>query len=163
MSGPALPGASQALVAAALGGLLSASLAACGGSSTTTPTNASGGDGDPAPGTISTIASADGGTIATTEPTTPANGDSPIPRTECLDGVYAAADRQITSSSAGTVAQDDFQTRCAAANGIYETQPNCGGSNSCRGMSYDSNTETLTEHTCRATNTCAGFSCVVCS
>ncbi len=155
-----LPGASQALIAAALGGLLSASLAACSGS-TTTPSGSSGTSGNG--GTPVITVAADGGSYATTEPTTPENGDSPIPRTECADGVYATSDRQVTSRTAGSVAEDDFKTRCAAANGMYETQPNCGGSNSCRGMSYDANTETLTEHTCRATNTCAGFSCVVCS
>jgi hypothetical protein len=29
-------------------------------------------------------------------------------------------------------------------------------------MSYDTETQTLLQHTCRATNTCAGFSCVIC-
>ena len=156
MSDASLPGASPALVAAAIGGLLAASLAACGGSGSTA--SAGGGDGPPA----TPVTRADGGIVATTEPTTPANGDSPIPRTECADGVYAEADRSVTTRTSGSVAQADFQARCAAESGIYETQPNCGGSNSCRGMSYDSKTQTLTEHTCRATNTCAGFSCVTC-
>jgi hypothetical protein len=160
MSEASFPGASQALVTAALAGLFAASVAACSGSTTTgTGTGSGTTDGT----TITSIAAADGGTFATTEPTTPANGDSPIPRTECADGVYAEGDRQVKTATVGAVEQSDFQAQCAAASGIYEQQPNCGGSNSCRGMSYDANTQTLTEHTCRATNTCAGFSCVVCS
>ena len=69
---------------------------------------------------------------------------------------------QVLSREIATMTQDDFTAACAAKNGIFEIQPNCGGSNACRGMSYDSNTATYTEHSCRATNTCAGMSCVVC-
>jgi hypothetical protein len=58
--------------------------------------------------------------------------------------------------------QDVFTSQCNARHGLFEVQPHCGGSNACRGMSYDSETKTLTEHSCRATNTCAGFSCVIC-
>jgi len=57
---------------------------------------------------------------------------------------------------------DQFTAQCEAQAGIVEVQPHCGGSNSCRGMSYDVDTQTLAEHTCRATNTCAGYNCVIC-
>jgi len=86
--------------------------------------------------------------------------DTPIPDTTCDGGVVPSP--QVTSATAGAVAQADFESECADKGGIFEVQPNCGGSNACRGMSYDSATQTLTEHTCRATNSCAGFSCVVC-
>jgi hypothetical protein len=59
--------------------------------------------------------------------------------------------------------QQQFEDMCSARDGIFEIQPHCGGSNACRGFSYDSGTLTLTEHTCRATNQCGGWSCVICS
>jgi hypothetical protein len=101
---------------------------------------------------------ADSDASGSTVPTT--NGDTPIPDTACDGGV--SPDPTITSSTVGVVTLDQFTSQCNAVNGILETQPHCGGSNACRGMSYDSNTQTLTEHTCRATNSCAGYSCVVC-
>jgi hypothetical protein len=129
MSGPSetSPGASQALLAAALGGLLCVASSACSSSSS-------------AP--------------VTTQ-------DTPIPATACTSGVIAHP--SATSITAvDDVTQDSFKSQCDAKNGIFETQPECGGSNACRGMSYDSKTTTLMEHTCQATNTCAGYSCVVC-
>jgi len=57
---------------------------------------------------------------------------------------------------------DLFTSQCNAENGIVEIQPHCGGSNACRGMSYDTELQTLIEHTCRSMNSCAGYSCVVC-
>ena len=59
-----------------------------------------------------------------------------------------------------TLTLEQFTALCDSMNGIFEIQPHCGGSNACRGMSYDTGTQTLTEHTCRGTNTCAGYSCV---
>ena len=118
-------GASQALLAAALGGLLC--VAGCSSSNSSTPAT---------------------------------NEDSPIPNTQCptMD-----ANPSVTSITAvNDETQDVFQSQCAAKNGIFEVQPQCGGANACKGMSYDSKTETMMEHTCRATNTCAGYSCVVC-
>jgi hypothetical protein len=91
---------------------------------------------------------------------TPANPHTPIPATKCASG--QVPNPAVTSTVVGAVTQDAFAAQCAAQNGIFEIQPLCSGSNSCRGMSYDSGTQTLTEHSCQATNTCAGFSCVVC-
>jgi hypothetical protein len=125
-------GASPALLAAALGGLLCVTCAACGTSA----------------GSPSDVA------------VTQTNGDTPIPSTACDGGV--SPDPTVTARTTGALTQGQFAALCSAANGILETQPHCGGSNACRGMSYDSETQTLTEHTCRATNSCAGFSCVVC-
>jgi hypothetical protein len=89
------------------------------------------------------------------------NGDTPVPATSC-DGPVSS-DPAVTSSTViANMTRDDFAARCDARHGILEVQPHCGGSNACRGLSYDSGTGALTEHTCRATNTCAGFSCVIC-
>jgi len=57
---------------------------------------------------------------------------------------------------------DTFTSQCGAENGVVEIQPHCGGSNACRGMSYDTELQLLVVHTCRAMNSCAGYSCVVC-
>jgi hypothetical protein len=54
-----------------------------------------------------------------------------------------------------------FTQVCDARHGTIELHSHCGGMNSCKGMSYDTATQILTEHTCRALNTCAGYSCVV--
>lgn len=127
-------GASQALLSAALGGLLSLASVACGSSGASASAAA-----------------------ASTETT---NGDTPIPATACDGGV--SPDPTVTSTAAGALTLGQFTSQCNTLNGIVEIQPHCGGSNACRGMSYDTETQTLSEHTCRATNTCAGYSCVVC-
>jgi len=87
--------------------------------------------------------------------------DTPIPATACDAGVSPSP--KVTSSTVVVLTEDAFKARCATRGGVMELQPHCGGSNECRGMSYDSETQTLTEHTCRGTNSCAGFSCVICS
>ncbi len=88
-----------------------------------------------------------------------ATGDTPQPATTCSD---QRPDPHVVQKTTVDESEDDFKSACAARNGIFEIQPGCGGSNACRGMSYDSDAHTLIEHTCRATNTCAGYSCVVC-
>jgi len=80
---------------------------------------------------------------------------------ECDGGVVP--DAGVTS---GTVVpgltRGDFTTKCDDLHGVVEIQPHCGGLNACRGMSYDTNTQVLTMHTCRGTNSCAGYTCVIC-
>ena len=87
--------------------------------------------------------------------------DTPQPNTACQTGV--SPNPQVTSTSVVQLTQDQFKAQCDQRHGVFEVQPECGGSNSCRGMSYDTKTETLTEHNCRATNTCAGYTCVICN
>ncbi|HEX7665852.1 MAG TPA: hypothetical protein VF407_15100, partial [Polyangiaceae bacterium] len=87
-------------------------------------------------------------------------GDTPQPDTTCSDA--PRPDKAVTQRTVVETSEDDFKAQCAARNGIFEVQPGCGVSNACRGMSYDSGTKALTEHTCRALNSCAGYSCVVC-
>lgn len=72
------------------------------------------------------------------------------------------ANPSVTSSKMVTMTQEEFAHQCTSLDGVMAIQPECGGSNVCRGMSYDTGTETLTEHTSRGTNTCAGYTCIVC-
>lgn len=68
----------------------------------------------------------------------------------------------ITLSETKDVTLEAFTADCDALGGVIEIHPHCGGSNSCKGMSYDTGTKVYTEHTCKGLNTCAGFSCVLC-
>jgi hypothetical protein len=156
---------SQALLSAALGGLLcvtaAASQAACSSATLTHPTPGTSSSATTGPGGSSSSASTPQGTASTSDTTTVAtNPDAPIPDTTCDGGV--SPNPQVTSSTAGAVTQDQFTALCLAQNGFFELQPHCGGSNACRGMSYDSTTQTLIDHTCRGMNSCAGFSCLIC-
>jgi len=173
---PSLP-ASQVLLSAALCGLLGASLAC----RTDKPSEApeSGGDdatvgGEEASATVPSDASSAGDSsapppspdsgddaTASTPPGDDSGSDVAAPPFQCDGGVFA--DAGVTSSMTVTnMTLATFTSQCDMLYGVVEIIPECRGSNSCRGMSYDSGTETLTQHTCRATNTCAGYSCVVC-
>jgi len=152
---------------AAISGFLSVA-AACGGmgaapNSTEPPSGSNAVDAENVAAGSDAAASAsfaDSGAMVTISPDTPPNPHTPIPATKCASGQVPHP--TVTSTVVGAITQDEFALRCAAQNGIFEIQPLCGGSNSCRGMSYDSGSQTLTEHSCQATNTCAGYSCVVC-
>lgn len=102
------------------------------------------------------------GALLSTLPACDGTTASPAPNTpfECASGVSATP--EVTATTAQPMTQEDFTAECTARNGVFEIEPHCGGLNHCRGMSYDTTTQTLTEHTCRGTNTCAGFSCIVC-
>jgi len=93
-----------------------------------------------------------------------ASGDAPAEAAsgpyECDGGVVD--DAGITSSQVLSMTLEDFTAQCNAKNGVVEIEPHCGGSNNCRGMSYDTTTQVLTEHGCRGLNTCAGYSCIIC-
>ena len=78
------------------------------------------------------------------------------------DGGVSSNPSVTASSVVADLTLDRFTAQCDARSGVVELQPHCGGLNNCRGMSYDTGTQTLTEHTCRATNTCAGYTCVIC-
>jgi hypothetical protein len=56
---------------------------------------------------------------------------------------------------------DTFKSECMQQQGKLEMHSHCGGMNSCNGFSYDTTTQVFTEHTCKALNTCSGYSCVV--
>jgi hypothetical protein len=68
----------------------------------------------------------------------------------------------ITSSKVVSgMTLEKFTAECDARGGRVEIIPECGGTNSCKGLSYDEGTQTLTEHTCHSMNTCAGYSCKI--
>lgn len=94
------------------------------------------------------------------QPATDAELDGGTEIQGCTTGVVD--DPRVTSTTTGEMSEADFTSRCDSAGGVVQVEPHCGGHNQCRGFSYDSNTQALTENTCRATNTCGGFSCIVC-
>jgi hypothetical protein len=177
--------ASKAMLAAALGGLLGLGGAGCvpkweggttgssaGGASTASSSNnggstsdggsATGGGGSGAGGNGaggSTTASGGGGDGGGGG--TPTNPHTPIPNTECASG--QVPNPMVTSSTMMVMTEQQFKDLCSQHMGIFEVQPLCGGSNACRGIAYDSGTGILTEHTCKGTNTCAGYNCVICN
>lgn len=68
----------------------------------------------------------------------------------------------VTSSTVDdAMTLEKFTAECTSRNGTLEIHSHCGGANSCSGMSYDTGTHVLTEHTCSGLNTCAGYSCIV--
>lgn len=70
---------------------------------------------------------------------------------------------KVTSSRPlAEMSQAEFTQMCDERKGRVEVHPHCGGVNTCRGFSYDSDADVFTEHTCRAANTCTGFTCVIC-
>ena len=88
----------------------------------------------------------------------PACGASPGSTTSA-----AAADAQGQITSSRVVAgltEADFKSMCDARDGTVEVMAHCGGLASARGFSYDIETQTLSEHTCKGANTCAGWNCV---
>jgi len=68
---------------------------------------------------------------------------------------------QITSSRiVEGLTENGFKTMCDAVGGTVEVLSHCGGLASARGFSYDTATQTLSEHTCKGANTCAGWNCI---
>src|SRR5258707_429449 len=56
----------------------------------------------------------------------------------------------VTSSAIVTdMTLEKFTAECDARHGVVEIPPHCGGFNTCMGMSYWSETQELTEHTCK--------------
>lgn len=64
----------------------------------------------------------------------------------------------ISTTKDETVTLASFKVTCDARGGLVQTHASCAGSNTCAGVSF--NEGTLTEHTCKAMNGCAGMSCV---
>lgn len=67
----------------------------------------------------------------------------------------------------GAVSLAEFTALCARSSqltrsgrpGVVQVHASCAGTNSCRGMTYQTWNEVY-EHTCRGVNSCAGWSCV---
>lgn len=184
------PDASKAMLTAALGGLLSFGVTSgcvfsvseqddgpevtstTNGTSSSATSSSSGMGGAPSTssatststdaGTTSSVATGStvSGTATGSTATGATNPHTPIPDTACVDGIVP--NPVVTLSTVVGITQSQFEAMCAEANGIFEIQPLCGGSNACRGFTYDTGSMTYTEHTCQHTNTCAGYNCVVC-
>jgi hypothetical protein len=77
----------------------------------------------------------------------------------CGDGTESGSgvlsERVVPALDAAT-----FDEQCAERAGVLQFHAHCGGVNLCRGLSYDTETLVLSEHTCRGLNTCGGMSCV---
>jgi mono/diheme cytochrome c family protein len=84
-------------------------------------------------------------------------------------GAGCAADAAVTDDAprevreihdaALTVAK--FKDMCEDRGGLTQTHAACSGTNSCRGLIYNSWAgDTIIEHTCRGFNSCTGISCV---
>lgn len=157
--------ASDKLLGAALGGLL-ALAPACASKNPGEPAADSGQSQDATDlvdaSPFLDAALADAALDASSDAPLDAAPDAPVDASlACPSGVSDAA--EITSSEVvfGLTLQQ-FTDECTQRGGAVEIEPHCGGENSCRGMSYDTNTQTLTEHTCKGMNTCAGYSCIIC-
>jgi hypothetical protein len=168
--------ASRALVSAALAGLLCVAVNACTSESDEEAVNsaldasAGGSAGTGSGGSAG--APVDGSTtdaVADSEPELDAG-----PTSDAADA-EASAEAGVVCDDAGTDAGvitssavvpdmtlEKFTADCDALGGTVEIHPHCGGANSCKGMSYDTDTLVFTEHTCKGLNTCAGYSCVLC-
>jgi len=54
-----------------------------------------------------------------------------------------------------------FSAECEKRGGLVQTHAVCAGNNACKGLSFNKYSYELTEHTCKALNSCGGMSCVV--
>jgi hypothetical protein len=67
-----------------------------------------------------------------------------------------------TLLSEGKLTYEQVRALCDARGGHMETYAACAGANRCRGLSYLAyDPFPLTEHTCKGSNSCSGFGCVV--
>jgi hypothetical protein len=159
---------SEKLLAAALGGLMAATPACSSGFLTLHDPV----DDAPAPSPAA-------GTDASTSTSTP-DSDGPGPGDGGVVADANASSRPVTDASIACTVHADpaavtsstqdpnmslatFSAECAARGGVVEVEPHCGGLNSCRGVSWDTITHVVSEHTCKGMNTCAGYSCIICS
>jgi hypothetical protein len=80
----------------------------------------------------------------------------------CDDGNSSDGTGKILSSSVRPdLTLEEFTEECDDQQGEVELHAHCGGVNSCKGFSYDDETFVFTVHSCKALNTCSGYSCVV--
>ncbi len=85
-----------------------------------------------------------------------------VHRVSAEAGCDVVPDRHITSTDASFgMTLEIFTAMCDRAGGFVEIHPHCGGANSCKGFSYDEGVHVWTEHTCAGLNTCNGYSCVI--
>jgi len=156
--------ASRALLTAALGGLLFFATPAC---STSHPAASDAGAVDTGTVVVDTGAPTDTSatdTGASSDASDAADGDAeagPVdtggPDASCADAGVGVTKTVIDA----TMTLEIFTKMCEARGGKLELHSHCGGANTCKGFSYDTATQALTEHSCKGWNTCAGYSCVI--
>ncbi len=155
--------ASRALLTAALGGLLCVGMPACSATDPGSDTVAPGGRPDAALASPAVQPDAGVGLDASVDlDASAADAAAGDAAPACEGGPGDAAPIITSSTIVPDLTLEDFTAECDKRGGTVEIHPHCGGENTCRGMSYDTGTQTLTEHTCRGMNVCAGFSCVIC-
>jgi len=59
-----------------------------------------------------------------------------------------------------SISLNSFLELCKSRGGLAQTHASCAGANTCKGVSFHSESGKLTEHTCAGANICAGISCV---
>lgn len=171
MSSSDAPSASHALLLAALGGLLCVSSYACGEvvpglqaepDSGLTSSGGGSSSGAPARSDRDAATERDADHVDADHVEAGHIDASQVQGPLGCDGGVAADPHVTASSFVPSYPLEQFAADCTERGGTLQLQPHCGGLNGCRGMSYDTGTQTLTENTCRGTNTCAGYSCIDC-
>lgn len=74
--------------------------------------------------------------------------------------VAAAAPSVTSTSTDKTMTLAKFTSDCTTRGGLIQTHASCAGNNSCKGISFHSESGKLSEHTCKALNICSGMSCI---
>ena len=87
------------------------------------------------------------------------DGSSSAP---CLNPSGMIPDGSVSSTTIiSDMTLEKFAELCNQRGGAVQLICHCGGANTCKGLSFDTTTMTLSEHTCQGMNTCAGYSCVI--
>lgn len=146
-----LPGAAGT-APSATGGAVNGSAGAAG-STTSGGTSSGGGIG----GNIN----ASGGTAAGSGGISAVAGTGGATEVAGAGGAVAEPPHITSSTAAGVLTADDFKALCDQHGGAVEVMPHCGGFATAKGISYDSGTQLLSEHTCMGANTCGGWNCIV--
>jgi hypothetical protein len=89
------------------------------------------------------------------------DASSSSPATATAGSAATAAPHVTSTEVVPNLSLEQFTQMCDAVGGTVETIPHCGGLNTCKGFAYDLGPQVLTQHTCKATNTCAGWNCIV--
>jgi hypothetical protein len=160
---------SAKLLSGALAGLLSMSVSACGDDDKGTEDNASLDDDAGSRPTRGTKGAA--GKSAEPQDAGAAKDDEPVkakdagptkdsqPTTDAAPPDAGKPEPKLLSAEAIPFA--DLNKKCDELGGVIQQHSTCAGSNSCKGLSYNSGSLELTEHSCKGLNTCGGLSCVV--
>ncbi|WP_437966515.1 MopE-related protein [Sorangium sp. So ce260] len=87
------------------------------------------------------------------------SGDSDPDQADALAIMDADGDGQISLDEFSAACAESAMLAGTARPGVVQVHASCSGTNSCRGMVYQTWNE-IYEHACRGVNECAGWSCV---